>query len=327
MPGHQKILRFLGWLMAGFIALGTVLDAMSNAIALINWQIALAGTFLFFLGWTTIQIYLKRHPIQWKNESGSLIRVKKLGYRYSFFVVGMVILLWLPPSITWIRTEYPISYKIEVEREDEILIIITTFVRYEGVDDAKVQSELARAIEEVSTELDFLSIRVEVVPDEISSDQLDLAGKIGEKYDASFIVFGDQTAVRVNAYLLNLRLSTNRSSLGEEITYPLVNDEGYKLTAQLPAQIVYRLFFDIAETYFQNGENDEAISIALEAIDYSYNELSREELGTGYFFIGQIYEQQQNETQTERYYCSSRNYYPSLTSGMQLECIYPKRSQ
>ena len=216
---------------------------------------------------------------------------------------------------------------ISTAQPNEVLIIITTFVRYEGVDDARVQSELARAIQDASQKLDFLDIRVEVAPDELSSSELELAGDIGEKYDASFIVFGDQTSVRINAYFLNLKLSTNRTSLGEEITYPLVNDEGYKLTTQLPAQVVYKLFFDVAETYFQNGKYDEAIKIASNAISYSYSELSSKELGTGYFFIGKIYEQQQNEIQTERYFCSSRSHYPLLTSGMQLECVFPKRSQ
>lgn len=324
MPKHQKFLRNILWVMGGLLALGAFVGAINDAIALIKWPIALAGTLLIFLGWVIIQVYLKHRPVLWKNANGNLVRVKKLGSRYSLFFVGMVILLWLPSSISWFESKGLGSYKIEDEREDEILIVIATFVRYEGVDDAKAQSELARAIKDASQDMDFSKIRVEIAPNELSLNELELANEIGAKYDASFIIIGDQTSVRISSYYLNLKFSSFRPDFGSEITYPLLDNKGYILTAQLPSQVVYRLFFDIGQTYFQVEKYDEALEVSLAALDFSLYQLSDEDLGAGYFFVGQIFEQQKNQAQAERYFCSSRNHDPTLTSEMNLDCIFPK---
>ena len=324
MPNHQRLIRNLSWLIGGFLVLGTFLDAVSNAIALVKLPLAIFGTSAIVISWVLVQYLLKRNPIDWKIADGNLVKIKKLGVRFSLPFVGMIILLWMPLGVQWFQSIDMQSSNFEEEKEGEILIVITTFTRSDGVDDARVQDEIRRAIEPASVDLNYTKIRVEIAPDEIESGEQDKATEIGAMYDASFAVFGDQTSVRVSSHYLNLKLLPFRSDFGDEITFPLSNNEGYILTTRLPAQIVFRLFFDIGQSYFEEAKYDEALEVTLTAINYSFYELSKEDLGAGYFFIGQIFEQQKNQTQAERYFCSSQSFDPTLTLEMSLDCVFPK---
>mgnify|MGYP001793163571 CR=1 FL=1 len=97
-PKHQVVITYLTWILGGFLAFGTFLDAVANATSLVTFPIALAGTvfilFLLFL----VQIYLSKNPLTWVTKD-SQVRISKLKLGSLLPLVGILILLWIPPLL------------------------------------------------------------------------------------------------------------------------------------------------------------------------------------------------------------------------------------
>jgi hypothetical protein len=85
--------------LGGFLALGAVLDSVANAISLLTPLVASIGTACIVLLWLLARIILPSHPLPWMFGNQSL-PVRKLGIQPTAFVVGMVLLLWMPSVIT-----------------------------------------------------------------------------------------------------------------------------------------------------------------------------------------------------------------------------------
>lgn len=81
-----------------YVAAGALLDAVGNAITLVNWGVTIAGTILVILLWIGSRVVLKRRAVQW-----GVYRVKRLGYYPACAFCGVLLLLWTPPILRSIR--------------------------------------------------------------------------------------------------------------------------------------------------------------------------------------------------------------------------------
>lgn len=98
-PTYQKIIVYSGWILGGMLALGTFLDAVSNSLTLISWQVAIAGTVLLWLSWFTIQYTLRKNSVTWVISNNDELLITRMGPKFMLSFVGMTILLWIPSLI------------------------------------------------------------------------------------------------------------------------------------------------------------------------------------------------------------------------------------
>ena len=113
---HQRALRLVGWIFAGMLALGTLLDAISNAISLVGMRTAVTASILVACCWAVAEVMIRKHPIVWRGVDGTEQRITKLGIQFRLFVVGMLALLWLPPLTDVLRQPTPKLVAPQAER-------------------------------------------------------------------------------------------------------------------------------------------------------------------------------------------------------------------
>jgi len=94
-PYYQTLLIYIFWILAGFLALGSLLDSIGNAVTLITPSITVVGTLLILTAWLLTELMLKRSPVRWSTKDGHII-IKKLGWKVRLSLVGMILLLWVP---------------------------------------------------------------------------------------------------------------------------------------------------------------------------------------------------------------------------------------
>jgi hypothetical protein len=96
VPLHQRALIWLIYASAGFIAFGTLLDAVSNAITLITPLITYVASSVLVSLWLFLEIRLNKRGLKWIVQGGEEIRIRKLGLRPRLAFLGIVMLLWTP---------------------------------------------------------------------------------------------------------------------------------------------------------------------------------------------------------------------------------------
>jgi hypothetical protein len=92
----QRFLYSLGAVITGFLLLGALLDSIANALAVVSWPITLGGTAALIFGFALVQLVLRKRGLVW-TIAGKQHTVRGLGPAVIGGVVGMFILLWVPP--------------------------------------------------------------------------------------------------------------------------------------------------------------------------------------------------------------------------------------
>jgi hypothetical protein len=100
---YQKGLLGVASLLIGFLALGSFVSAIRNALSLVNRSTTYIGTAVLFVAWVCIDFYVRKRPLPWIVH-GQEIRVKKLGITPTLAFVGACLLLWVPRWISDSKT-------------------------------------------------------------------------------------------------------------------------------------------------------------------------------------------------------------------------------
>ncbi len=95
-PLHQRLVQSGMFLLGGVLFLGALLDALSNAIAIINPPVAIGGTVGLMVLWLVAKYLVAVLKPSWRSKSGRLVRIKKLGWKSLLPLTGMILLLWVP---------------------------------------------------------------------------------------------------------------------------------------------------------------------------------------------------------------------------------------
>jgi hypothetical protein len=97
------------YVLGGFLALGTFLDSVANAISLLTPLVAGIGTACIVLLWLLARFLLPLYPLPWVVGKQRIL-VRKPGIQPTAFALGMVLLLWMPSVITqWQTPPHPSS--------------------------------------------------------------------------------------------------------------------------------------------------------------------------------------------------------------------------
>ena len=297
MSTPQKYLTYLYWTFLGAMALGGIIGVLNDTFDFVTLPLTIGGSIIIVLFWVGTPQYLKWFP--WTTKTG---KVTRLNIGLKLPLVGMLILLWLPQITTWIS---PLT--LPREKEGETLILIATFDHTDNVMDTDIHGEIYRALTETKAQYQLENIRVLVEPTTIPSLNKDAAEELAQKYNASLIIWGADTGVRLQVNLLNLKQpdsatitlnETERTQLAQPAAFNdfVIND--------LPDQIAYLAVSTLGQAaynqavYNRSAYNQADFDAALLLIQTAVNLLPElastsvdlKEFDT-YFRLGWLYQQ------------------------------------
>lgn len=94
-PLHQRVIKGGGVVLLFFLAVGFILDAVSNARPLISERVTYVGTITVILLMVVARFVLRRFHIPWVIH-GHTARLTRLGPTSLAVLFGLIVLLWLP---------------------------------------------------------------------------------------------------------------------------------------------------------------------------------------------------------------------------------------
>jgi tetratricopeptide (TPR) repeat protein len=197
------------------------------------------------------------------------------------------------PSPTLIPTATSLPFSPATQ--EETLILIATFYHTEGVADTDVHGEIHRAIQKVASDLDLRRLRIEIEPTRLRADDQDEANKLGQRYQASMIIWGEDTGVRLTVNYLNLVESASFATevqISETERAQLANPSAYAsfVTSDLPGQLTFLSFFAIGQSFVSQKAYPDAVQAIERAIASRSPESKPEGLADAYFGLGWLYQ-------------------------------------
>jgi thiol-disulfide isomerase/thioredoxin len=94
--GIQRAIDVAAYFLLGITALGSLLDAASNAISIVTPVVTYGGIALIAVSWVTAYILLRFRAVRWKPPGSAVVYPISLGPRTTWAMVGMVCLLLVP---------------------------------------------------------------------------------------------------------------------------------------------------------------------------------------------------------------------------------------
>jgi serine/threonine protein kinase/tetratricopeptide (TPR) repeat protein len=202
------------------------------------------------------------------------------------------------PTATQLPTPTPTATALPVlpAAKDETLILIATFYTAEGIINTDVHHEIRLAIEEAIAELELSNFRVAVEPTALRAEEQAEARTLGERYNASVVIWGGDTGVRITINYLNLkqpRLPLSQARISETERTQMANPSAYAsfVTRDLPAQLTFLALFTVGESYYIEQAYAEAARVIERAVTPFASGIEPPEgVADAYFRLGWLYQ-------------------------------------
>jgi len=171
----------------------------------------------------------------------------------SVFVIGIFGVVIYPSVEQWLPTPRAFA----TQADGETLIVIATFHgQAAAADEPHVQ--IRRAIASEAVKHNEQQLRVEVEPIELTSDQRSEAEALGNRYNASMVIWGEDTGVEVIVNFLNLKepsFDAASTIITETERTQLANPSAYArfITNDLPRTMGFFAFFALGQSYILNA--------------------------------------------------------------------------
>ena len=101
--GYQTNWKRGVWFLAGLGALGAFLDAIGNALAIVTPSITVIGTIVFLAVWGLAELVIRVRRPRWRLDGGQPARLTALGLQPRWFVLGAILLLWIPRGVDYLK--------------------------------------------------------------------------------------------------------------------------------------------------------------------------------------------------------------------------------
>ncbi len=215
--------------------------------------------------------------------------------------------------------EWGLVREFPAERKGETLIVIARFYHSEGISDTGAHNEIRRAIENAAQELGETNLRVAVSSVPIAADDQDRAEKLGKQYDASIVIWGADTGVRVTVNFLNLKhpdFDAAKVQISETQRTQIANPSAYAsfVTRDLPAQLSFLAMFAVGQSYYTQAAYENSITAIEKAITAVTHEGAPSVgLTEAYFRLGWLHHELNNYEQAIRGYTKAIELDPQLT--------------
>lgn len=278
-PWYQTLIKSSGWLLCGYLALGAVLDATGNAIALVTPRATYIGTASAAVAWIAIQLYLQRTPVRWVSSTGPDVRIRRLGWQPKFCLIGLLLLLWVP---RFTGPERLLSGSIPrgesdatpIEEPDpNVPVRVTVLVAdFAGADPSKfgVSEIIVEQLREATK--DFPYIVVESLGRTVTAQEgPDIARQLGRERHASIVVSGwyavNSRRVLVNAHCEILESPRTLSILkGRQVLdLETASFESFELQSELSDRMAYLVLLVLGAARLEAQDYDTEIAMLTEA--------------------------------------------------------------
>ena len=152
--------------------------------------------------------------------------------------------------------------------EDETLIVIATFYNTAAIN-AEVHTKIQRAIEVEAAKHGEQNLRVAVEPTTLTAGQRTQAEVLGRRYNASVVIWGEDTGVEVIVNFLHLREPTFAAAwvtISETERTQLANPPAYAqfITDDLPRHLSFLALLAIGQSHYTHNAHPQA-AVAIEA--------------------------------------------------------------
>jgi tetratricopeptide (TPR) repeat protein len=197
------------------------------------------------------------------------------------------------PTVT--STPSPTATALPFTRadDDETLMVIATFHETTATK-TEPHIKIKRAIEAVMKEVRLETLRVEVEPTVLRADERDEAEALGQHYNASIIIWGEDTGIQVLVKFLNLKqpdFEAAEVEIDERERTLIVNPDDYAsfILTDLPGQLTFLSFFAVGQSFYVAEQYAQAKNILEQGIQALSDATRPEGVAEAYFRLGWIY--------------------------------------
>ena len=130
----------------------------------------------------------------------------------------------------------------------------------------------------------------------IAADDQERAAKLGKQYDASIVIWGADTGVRVTVNFFNLKhpdFDAAHVQISETQRTQIANPDAYAsfVTRDLPGQLSFLSLFAVGQSYYNRNAFVDSIKLIETGIaDLAPNRSQIEGLAEAYFRLGWLYQ-------------------------------------
>lgn len=107
----QQFLKYITYILAGFLCFGAILGTINNAVALIPLHMACWGTGIIILIWGFFEFYVRKKGIKWIFTGKKEAKITSINIKIRLFFIGFIIVLWTP---TVLSIEFPIKNQLTI---------------------------------------------------------------------------------------------------------------------------------------------------------------------------------------------------------------------
>ena len=213
----------------------------------------------------------------------------------------------VPPTAT--PTAEPLAFA--PEQQGETLLVIATFRYTEGNRNTAIHEEIRQAIREVLKTTTVPNLRIEIAPEIIAAADRAGAEQLGNHYNASIVIWGEDTGTRVTVNFLNRREPTNASaevSINETLRTQIARPEAYAsfVTHDLPQQMTFLALFAVGQSAYVCKAYPTATQIIRRAVETVQDSLPladanlRQGVAQAFFRLGWLYQVPGHDNDTQR---------------------------
>jgi tetratricopeptide (TPR) repeat protein len=224
------------------------------------------------------------------------------GARQGLQSIGLISTSTLTPSPaptltltpTPIPTRTPIPMEFDAASEGEVLVVVATFNEARGVVGSAVEDEIARGIRTAARKAGFGALRVGVEPTVLQAEDRAGAEKLGKRYDATLVIWGEVSGVRVTVNYLNLKqpdFDAARATIEETQRTQLADPGAYSsfIVHDLPGHMAFLSLFPVGKSYFAEGNYAASMPLIREAVAGVDAGQPVEGLAEAYMLLGWLY--------------------------------------
>ncbi|MCB0062374.1 MAG: tetratricopeptide repeat protein, partial [Caldilineaceae bacterium] len=195
------------------------------------------------------------------------------------------------PTETPLPTATPLPFATQTV--SETLIVVATF-HNTAATNSEAHTKIRRAIAAEAANSNE-QLRVEVEPTILTADQRTEAEALGNRYNASMVIWGEDTGVEVIVNFLNLRepdFKAANATIAEQERTQLANPDAYAnfVTQDLPQTMGFFAFFAVGQSYYLNKQYGLAIERIEAAVTLAPFDATIEGLPDAYFRLGWLYQ-------------------------------------
>jgi len=193
----EKKLSAIGYVLAGLLLIGSLLDTVGNSIALINTKVAIILTVTTTLIWMSTIILLKLCNFRIAEE-----RIIKLSPKSHFFFVGLLIAFWLP---TLFNNKVISKEDLSIHNtlpgpsfsSSRFSILILPFSSLNDCENKKISSFELALQQEINgiRGLEDIPIEAKVYSSGVCPSSYESAQSIGEALGADMVLWGNYEGI------------------------------------------------------------------------------------------------------------------------------------